>query len=219
MEKTISTGVFDRYGTSTLGARVFYIILAFSLLWGLVGTAILASMTSNWRPNTLEIILLGLGVPILGVIISVKSNNPLISFMGYNMIVVPFGLILGPVINQYKPNIVQNAFTMTASITALMGLAGISYPRVFENMGGSLFMALTGLIFVRIFQMFIPGLQGVGVIDYIAAGIFSLYIGYDMYRANSIPKTADNAIDISIDLYLDIINLFLNILRIMGKKD
>ncbi len=39
-----------------------------------------------------------------------------------------------------------------------------------------------------------------------------------MYRANKMPKTIDNAIDICIDLYLDIINLFLYMLRIMGRK-
>jgi len=54
-----------------------------------------------------------------------------------------------------------------------------------------------------------------GIIDYISAGIFSLYIGYDMHRAHSIPKTLDNAIDVSLSLYLDIINLFLNLLSIL----
>jgi len=67
-------------------------------------------------------------------------------------------------------------------------------------------------------QMFIPALR-LGIIDYIGAGLFSLYIGYDMYRANHVAKTLDNAIDISIDLYLDIVNLFLFVLRILGKKD
>lgn len=66
-------------------------------------------------------------------------------------------------------------------------------------------------------QLFIPELR-LGVIDYIGAGIFSLYIGYDMYRANSMTKTMDNAVDICVDLYLDIINLFLFLLRIMGQK-
>ena len=51
-----------------------------------------------------------------------------------------------------------------------------------------------------------------------AAAIFSLYIGYDMYRAQRYPKTADNAVDCAVDIYLDIINLFLRLLRILGRR-
>ena len=44
------------------------------------------------------------------------------------------------------------------------------------------------------------------------------YIGFDWSRANSIPKTLDNAVDSAASLYMDIINLFLRILRIMGRR-
>ncbi len=47
---------------------------------------------------------------------------------------------------------------------------------------------------------------------------FCGYIGYDWGRANQIPKTMDNAVDSAAALYMDIINLFLRILRIMGRK-
>lgn len=40
------------------------------------------------------------------------------------------------------------------------------------------------------------------------------YIGYEWARANSIPKTVDNAID-SAALY---INLFLRLVRILGRR-
>ncbi len=47
---------------------------------------------------------------------------------------------------------------------------------------------------------------------------FCGYIGVDWGRANQIERTVDNAIDSAAALYLDIINLFLRILRIMSKK-
>ena len=49
--------------------------------------------------------------------------------------------------------------------------------------------------------------------------IFSLYIGYDWYRAQAYPKTLDNAVDSAIDLYIDIVNLFLRILALMSRDD
>jgi hypothetical protein len=62
-----------------------------------------------------------------------------------------------------------------------------------------------------------PSLQSLSWIDYLAAGLFSLYIGYDMYKASQVTKTVDNAIDVAINLYLSIINLFLTLLSIKSR--
>jgi FtsH-binding integral membrane protein len=217
--QTVSTGVFDRDGHDEISANVFYFIMSIVLAWGLGATAYFANyaIEIGFMPNIWIMLLIGLAIPILGIVIAVKSNNPLVSFIGYNMVVIPFGFLLGPAVNQYSPDVVKNAMTMTAGIAIFMGLMGTMFPNFFSKIGGFLFVALFGLLLVMILQLFIPALR-LGVIDYIGAGIFSLYIGFDMYRANHMPKTVDNAVDICVDLYLDIINLFLFILKIMGKK-
>jgi len=218
--QTISTGVFNRSGRDTLSPQVFYGALASSILYGLFTTAIIAYKVNEagFIPNLWHIIILGLVVPIIGIIIAMKSDNPIVSFIGYSMLVVPFGVVLSPVLQVYSPDVITNAFGITATITFVMGLAGTMFPNIFSIMGPVLGLVLFGMVLVMIGQMFIPALR-LGIIDYIGAGLFSLYIGYDMYRANHVAKTLDNAIDISIDLYLDIVNLFLFVLRILGKKD
>ena len=55
--------------------------------------------------------------------------------------------------------------------------------------------------------------------SWIAAGLFSLYLGYDMYRSQQFPKTVRNAIRSSLDIYLDLANLFLRLLQILGKRN
>lgn len=219
MADGLSTGVFERDGYDNITAQGFYGVLSASLIWGLAATSVVAHKIAeiHYVPGIIEILILGLAIPILGIFLAVKSDNPLISFIGYNMIVFPFGVIIGPVLNQYSPDIVRNAFGVTAAVTFIMGLAGTIFPAFFARLGAALFLSLFCLVLVRIAQIFIPALD-LTVIDYFGAGLFSLYIGYDMYRANNIPKTVDNAIDISVDLYLDIVNLFLHILRIMGKS-
>jgi FtsH-binding integral membrane protein len=44
------------------------------------------------------------------------------------------------------------------------------------------------------------------------------FIGYDYAKALEDDATVDAAIDRAVALYLDIINLFIRILEIMGKK-
>jgi FtsH-binding integral membrane protein len=157
------------------------------------------------------LILIGLVLPIAGCFMAMSDNFG-ISFVGYNMITLPFGLVLGPVLNQYAPDVVQNAALLTAMITAVMGLAGVTFPNFFRSIGSALFVALIGLVVVRLIAIFVPTLNSFGIIDYIAAGIFSLYIGYDMFRATEATRSVGSALKIAVSLYLDIINLFTSLL-------
>lgn len=49
--------------------------------------------------------------------------------------------------------------------------------------------------------------------------LFSAFIVFDFNRAMRIPKTFLNAFDVGIQIYLDMINLFIRMLEIFGKKD
>ena len=210
----ISTGVFDREGSDTISANAFYFIVSLGLAWGFVLTAYFANyaIEIGFMPDIWQLLLIGLAIPILGILIAIKSKNPIVSFIGYNMVVVPFGFILGPVVNHYSPDVIRNTMYTTAGIAVFMGLMGTMFPNFFSRIGGFLLVALFAMLMVLILQLFIPAMR-LHIFDYIGAGLFSLLIGYDMYRANHIQKTVNNAIDVCIDLYLDIINLFLFLLR------
>ena len=84
-------------------------------------------------------------------------------------------------------------------------------------MGKVLFVCLTGVIVCELIFMFIvfatPSLW-----DFIVALIFCGYIGYDWAEAQTKAHTLDNAVDSVVDLYLDIVNLFLRILSSSSKS-
>lgn len=218
---SLSTGVFSRNNEKdTISSGIFYGLLSLSLMWGLTLTAIIAYFTSKtgYIPTRASSIVLGLIFPVVGSMLAIKSDKATLSFLGYNMIVIPFGLILGPILNIYSSNIIQNAFGLTALITMFMGGLAALFPEFFASIGRALSVSIVCLFLVRMLSVFFPKFD-LTIIDYFASGIFSLYIGYDMFRANHIAKTFDNAIDISVQLYLDIINLFITLLRIMGRND
>lgn len=213
--------VFERYGADAMSRRTFYFVLGAILAWGFGLTAALSELTAGWNPNIWVFLGVALVLPIIGIVMSAKSDNPLVSFIGFNLVVVPFGVILGPALAAYKvasPGVVAEAAMLTAIVTGVMGLSGVLFPKFYEGLGGALFGALLCLVVVRVIGLFVPAIGNLGIIDYVAAAIFALYIGYDMYRASTIPATLDNAVDVAVALYLDIINLFLNILRILGGR-
>jgi len=219
--RLVSTGVFDRAGSDQISERVFFGTLATVLIYGFVMTAYIANACSGMFAhgiNWLTVIFVGFVIPCIGIFISIASKNLIISFFGYNLVVIPFGVVLAPVLQQYSHDVIRNTFLITTLDVMIMSVLAVTFPKFFSKLGRTLLLALTGLVVVRIVQLFVPNLANLTLIDWISAGIFSLYIGYDWWRANEVPKTFDNAVDIALDLYLDIINLFISLLRIMGKK-
>ncbi|MDA3962684.1 MAG: Bax inhibitor-1 family protein [Planctomycetota bacterium] len=155
---------------------------------------------------------------LLGIYLFNKSNNPLVSFLGYNLVVVPFGLIINLAVSRYNDTIVGNAIMVTGGVTVIMMFCGTLFPRFFQRIIGAVTIALIAVIVVQVGFIFFTGTFP-PILDWIVVLIFCAYIGYDWGRANGIPKTVDNAVDSAAALYMDIINLFLAILRIMGRRN
>lgn len=155
---------------------------------------------------------------IIGCLMSGLSHNPVISFIGYNLVVLPCGMSISIAVEAYgglDSGIVVEAFMITLCITAAMTLFAIICPQFCSKLGGILFASLIGLILARL-VMLIFGMYSIAT-AWIGAVIFSLYIAYDVWRSQRYPLTLDNAIDSALDIYLDIINLFLELLEILGK--
>lgn len=154
----------------------------------------------------------------IGISVYTKSDNPAISFLGYNFVVLPMGVVLTPFIYSFDPNIVSQAMIMTSGFTGLMMCMGTLYPKFFLSIGRTLFFSLIAVIIVELVLAFVFGVSS-SIFDWIVALIFCGYIGFDWARANQIPRTLDNAVDSAASLYIDIINLFIRILSILGRRD
>lgn len=205
-----------------ISTRVYNLVMGGVVLYGLVANAILCSFADRivLTLNPLVIIIGYFVLSIVGMIISRKSTNAFVSFLGYNLVCLPLGLVISLSISAYggiSSQPVQMAFIYTVAITAIMVLAAVALPQFFEKIGKALFIGLIAIALVGIVTFFV---QGLGFVYSIAvAALFSLYIGYDFYRSQQFAKTVDNAVDCALDIYLDIVNLFLALLRIFGNRD
>ena len=85
----------------------------------------------------------------------------------------------------------------------------------FSKLGLTLFLSLGIGLLVEIIASLL-GYQG-DSFNWLFVAIFFLYIGYDWHKAQSYSKIVDNAIDSAIDLYLDLINLFVRILDLLDN--
>ena len=205
-----------------IDGRIYNAIILGVLLWGLLINVLLCAYVGDVSDfiDPFWFVILYVGCSIGGIILAGRSHKPLLSFLGYNMVVVPFGLVISTLVYGYggiESSVVAYAFGYTLLITLGMLAAVTAFPKLFERIGGALLGCLAGLVLCELVLLLLGVRQY--VTDWIAAGVFSLYIGFDLYRSQQFAKTVDNAVDCALDIYLDIANLFLRLLELMAKKD
>ena len=138
------------------------------------------------------------------------------SFIGYNLVVIPIGAVVSVILPAFYIADILAAIVATGTVVLLMTTLSTLYPKFFAKLGGTLFLSLAISLVVELISFFL-GYAG-NIFNWIFVVIFSLYIGYDWHKSQVYPKTLDNAIDSALDLYLDIINLFLRLLQIFASS-
>lgn len=202
--------------SKNLTSKQYNLAIGVILLWGFAINVIMCTFFQDvfvtWNP--VAVIIGYFIVAIIGICMSIFSDNTIISFIGYNLVILPVGVVLSISLEDYYVSSVLYAFIQAALITLLMIVIATIKPEIFESMGRTLFICLTGAIVIEFIMIFV----GVNPRwwDWIVALIFCGYIGYDWTEAQKKRKTLDNAVDSAMDLYLDIINLFV---RLLGDKD
>ena len=204
-----------------ISERAYNGIMVGVLLWGLLVNVLLCVYAGGVAGlvNPLVLLLCYLVCAFIGIRIAARSRRPLVSFLGYNLVVVPFGLVISVMVETYGgigSRVVRDAFVYTTLITGGMGALTLIAPSLFEKLGGALLGCLGGLIVCELALLLFRVEQN--VTDWVAAGIFSLYIGYDIHRSQQFARTVDNAVDCALDIYLDIANLFIRLMEIMSRR-
>lgn len=212
---------YANVGTSTISDRVFNLILGAVLLYGFAVNWYLVATIPVESIKALPVwgLLIGYFVScLIGVFIYKSSDNAVISFIGYNFVVVPVGIVLNLIVSQYDQNLVVSAMQVTTMVTFGMIVMGSVFPTFFKGLGPILFWSLLMAIVAELLMLFVFKVQ-LSIMDWIVAIIFCGYIGFDWANAQSGEKTLNSAVDGAADLYLSIINLFVRILSIMGNSD
>ncbi|MBR3413296.1 MAG: US12 family protein [Bacteroidales bacterium] len=217
-EERLNSGVTDQ-----IDARTYNAVMCATLLWGFLVNALMVAYLTQPIVNALAgmspwVLFLGYFVlAIAGIVISVKSDNPFISFLGYNLLVLPMGVMLCLIVPGMPVAIVTKALLLTGIVTATMILLGLIRPQLFLGIGRTLLIALLIGIVAELVATFLLGYRG-AAFDWLFVIIFSGYIGYDVAKSQAYPKTIDNAVDCALDIYLDIINLFIRLLSLLSRE-
>lgn len=157
---------------------------------------------------------------ILILILALITMPPELKFILFSLFSCAFGVILGYRKSLYDPNTIKTAYIGTISIFVSMFAFGValiaSNIRLGYMFGLTLFFALLFLLIISIVQFFIIQSSFLYKILVICSlMLFSVYIVYD---TNSILQRdyGGDFISASLAYYLDIINIFSNLLSVSG---
>lgn len=137
------------------------------------------------------------------------------------------GITLSPIFLVYTGASIANTFFITAGMFAAMAVYGMTTKRDLTKMGSYLMMALIGIIIASVVNFFLrsPGMHY--VISFIGVVIFTGLTAYDVQKFSRISREmgsgeGEMAMKVSVigalNLYLDFINLFLYLLRFLGRR-
>lgn len=201
-----------------LSRRTFNLVLGGLILYGLLANVLMTLFCGPIfaRVNPIALMIGWLVLALIGIFCG-RSSSLKLRFLAYNLIVIPFGAVLSVLLPAYAAKEVFLALVLTAVITSGMILLSTLFPAFFSRLGGALLLALLLTIVAELIALLMG--YSPSIFSWIGVGIFSLYIGYDWYRAQTLYPDFSNAIEAAVDLYLDIINIFLDLLDLLDLLD
>jgi len=147
----------------------------------------------------------------------VKRHEVPLNLILLALFTVTQAVTVGVVVSLYEVASVVQALVLTLAITGGLTLYTLQTKRDFTHMGVGLCIGLFCLLGASVLNLFL-GLQGLDLLIAVAgAAIFSLFIVVDTQMMMT-RLSPEEYLLATITLYLDIVNLFLELLRIFGQR-
>src|SRR5215213_10821282 len=136
------------------------------------------------------------------------------------------GIALAPIVYLYTASSIAQVFFVTAATFGAMSLWGYTTKRDLTGFGSFLFMGLIGIIIASLVNFFLQSGTMQLVISVIGVLVFTGLTAYDTQKikesydvvSHDGQMAGKGAIMGALSLYLDFINLFLMLLRLMGDR-
>lgn len=135
------------------------------------------------------------------------------------------GVSMAPIFLVYTDASMFRVFLITAATFGAMSLYGYKTHRDLTAFGSFLIMGLWGVIIATLVNMFMKSEALYYVLSYVTVFLFVGLTAYDTQKIRSIYMSSDNedlqgrkVIVGALSLYLDFVNLFMALLRIMGDR-
>jgi len=146
--------------------------------------------------------------------------------IGFGIYATLNGVLFSSLFLVYTGASIASTFIVTAGTFGAVSLYGFTTKRDLSSVGSFCFMALVGMILASLVNWLLKSPALYWIITYAGIAIFIGLTAYDTQRLKAIHEQGFNSADTmkkaalvgALKLYLDFINLFLLLLRVMGRR-
>ncbi len=158
-----------------------------------------------------------------GLVIGISSAINRISASTASMLFLAYaalnGLTMSTIFVAYTSSSVASTFVVTAGMFGAMSLYGYATKSDLTSWGSFLFMGLVGVIIASVVNIFLQSSMIYWVMSFCGVIVFTGLTAYDTQKIkNQGNAGTKGAILGALTLYLDFINMFLMLLRILGNR-
>jgi FtsH-binding integral membrane protein len=135
------------------------------------------------------------------------------------------GVSLSTIFHIYTGSSITRVFFISAATFGALSIWGYTTKRDLSGLGTFLFMGLIGVVIASLVNLFLRSSGLDWLISIIGVGVFAGLTAYDTQRIKGMYDRSDDAASAgrkavmgALSLYLDFINLFMMMLRLMGNR-
>ena len=215
---TLTRGVTPAASVTTTD-RLVFIKKVYSLLAMSMGTAAIGAYLGSGpllllvAPNMMLFFILQIALIFFASFAARKPGLNMVALFSFTTV---SGLTLGPLLYQVGPSIAAEAFALTAITFAGLSMYVVYSKKDFSFMSGFLMTGLIVLVVGGLLNMFF--IQS-GMMHFVMSGAsVLLFSGFILYDTSNIMRYygTDEYVSATLALYLDVLNLFIALLSILG---
>lgn len=217
----LQTYMAQVYGWMTCG-----LLLTAFIAWYAANTPAVIEFVFSSRMTFFGLIIaqLALVFVLSGMVQRLSAGMATTLFMLYSALT---GLTMSSIFLVYSLPSIGSTFIVTAGMFGAMSLYGYTTKRDLSGWGNMLFMALIGIILASLVNFWLKSEALMWAVTYIGVIVFVALTAYDTQKLKNIGENIDvrdtstlrkYSILGALTLYLDFINLFLMLLRILGNR-
>jgi FtsH-binding integral membrane protein len=183
-------------------------------------TGLMATVSSLWLP-----LLIGQFILAMAIQGAINKVSPTVSLGLFFVYAASMGLTIGVMQNPGGTQAVASAVFSAAGMFGAAAIFGAVTKRNLSSLGGILFMGLIGIIIASVINIFLNSDALSWVISLLGVALFTALTAYDVQKITrgdyaAFAGSQDRAsIIAALHLYLDFINIFLFLLRLMGNRN
>lgn len=231
METSNLSSIYSKTAQRALFRNVYIWMTMALAITGLVAMYMAKSLTLLQMILGSSFGMWGLLIAEIGLVWYLSARIRQISFTTATVLFIIYSILNGATLSviflAYTASSIANTFFITAGTFAATGIYGYVTKKDLSSLGSLCIMGVIGLIIATVVNIFLASDALTMVISYIGVALFVGLTAYDTQKIKRLLLSNDMEVNEetqkiallgALTLYLDFINLFLYLLRILGDR-